>query len=109
MASERIVFYLRPNKCISAGRIIILSFLFLFVLACNTTSEDRSHRKKGARLIFTSGKRLDPDSVSKPVTFIAGVPQVVPAKPPKVTPFNFNMHAAGKPRVHMAGEPQVNR
>lgn len=72
MASERIVYYLNPNKRIFTGKIIFLSVLFLFALACNTTSEDRSHRKKGAKLIFTSGKQLHPDSLSKPVTLIAG-------------------------------------
>jgi signal transduction histidine kinase/ligand-binding sensor domain-containing protein/CheY-like chemotaxis protein len=85
----------------------LLLFLF-FAIACDTGSEDKSGKKGGPKPFFTNGKQMNADSLSKPVTCIAGEPLVVPVRPPKVTPYRFNIHAAGNPAVIIAGTPEVN-
>lgn len=64
--------------------------------------------KGGPKIISTKGKYMNPDSVSKPVTRIAGVPTIITAKPPTVTPLNFNVRPACEPQVVTAGIPHVN-
>jgi signal transduction histidine kinase/ligand-binding sensor domain-containing protein/CheY-like chemotaxis protein len=87
---------------------IALGLLFSLAVACTNTSGDRPNKKRGPKIITTQGRYIHPDSVSKPLTRIAGNPAVVIAGNPQVNAFKRTVHKAGYPKVIVATPPTVN-
>ncbi len=81
--------------------------LLFFALACNTNSGEKANMKGEPELIFTDGKRMDANSLSKPLTRLIDKPVSIPAKQPHVTPYNLNVQVAGTPKISIAAMPQV--
>jgi ligand-binding sensor domain-containing protein/serine phosphatase RsbU (regulator of sigma subunit) len=84
--------------------LLLISLPILF--ACNTNKDDKPSGQILKRT-FTKGHWINPDSVAKPKTVLAGIPKTVLAGKPKVTLTNLNVHIAGSPRVVLAGKPRV--
>jgi serine phosphatase RsbU (regulator of sigma subunit)/streptogramin lyase len=81
-------------------------FFLSFLFACDD-SKDSKHTGNVLKRTFTKGHWINPDSVAKPKTVLAGIPKTVLAGKPKITPTNLNVHIAGKPKVILAGKPRV--
>ena len=88
---------------------ITLLFLVLlfFVFACNNKNESNYNTYP---LKVTEGKGVwqNPDSFTKPVAIIAGIPKPKTAGKPTIKPTNLNIHIASIPKTVIAGIPKIN-
>ncbi|MBC7865879.1 MAG: hypothetical protein IAF38_23090, partial [Bacteroidia bacterium] len=82
-----------------------LSFIIFFT-SCTESTKQRPN-SFAPKVTEAKGKWINPDSVEKPKTILAGIPVTVKAGQPTVNPTNLNVHIAGEPKVTLAGTPKV--